>query len=189
MNITIKIILGVLAIIFIIIFVVYLQPEELDDVHPWIMNTNDPLIRKSTWLWVIPLYMDEPISNHPEWVLRLKKSGKKIGMHGVRHTKNEFSIDRTDEYINKGVNEFIKAFGYYPTHFKAPSLLITNTNAKKIRERGIKIRNWLYQRTRRVYHSPKGRMSNGWLVGEFSYGLTPMEQIKYQRKLYTIEHS
>ena len=163
--------------------------EELDDVHPWIMNADDPHIKRSSWLWVIPLYMDEPISNHPEWVESLKKSGKKIGLHGVRHTKLEFSIDRSDEYIDKGVNEFFKAFGYPPTHFKAPGLAMTKANAQKIRDRGMKIRNRFHQITRRVHHSPKGRLPNGWLVGEASEGLSKEERRKLQRHFYSKEHS
>jgi predicted deacetylase len=139
--------------------------EELDDVHPLIMDVNDPYIKRSEWLWVIPLYMNDPLSNHPEWVQRLKAMGKKIGMHGVRHTKNEFGIDRSNEYIDKGINEFTKAFGY-PSHFKAPGLALTKSNRKKLRDRNIKIKGNLNQISHRVHHSPKGRRSNGWLLGE-----------------------
>ena len=140
--------------------------EEIDDVHPFIMDVSDPFIQRSTWVWVIPLYMGEPISNHPEWVQNLKKTGKKIGLHGVRHTKKEFGIDLSDEYIDSGINEFTKAFGYKPTHFKAPGLALTKSNAKKLKKRGLKIKSHINQLIHKVHHSPKHRRANGWLIGE-----------------------
>ena len=140
--------------------------EELDDVHPYILGIDDPLAQRSAWLWVIPMYMGEPISNHPHWVQELKDSGKKIGLHGVYHTKHEFGIDRSDEYIDKGINEFTKAFGYRPTHFKAPGLKLTKANRIKLEKRGLIIQGLLNQILHTVHHSPKGRRNNGWLLGE-----------------------
>lgn len=141
--------------------------EELDDVHPRIMNTDDPHIKRSEWLWVIPLYMDDPISNYPEWINNLKNTGKKLGLHGVKHTHKEFEVDRSDDYIDKGVKEFYKAFGYYPKYFKAPSLAMTKNNTKKIKERGMEIKSYLNQVIHTVHHSPKHRHGNGKLIGEY----------------------
>jgi predicted deacetylase len=171
MNKNLKIILAivtgcVLLCVSIILVCRLILHEELDDVHPYILDVNDPLAQRSKWLWVIPVYMNEPISNHPQWVKDIKDSGKKIGLHGVYHTKKEFRTDRSDEYIDKGIREFTKAFGYYPTHFKAPGLALTASNRKKIEERGIIIKGLFNQLTHRVHHSPKGRRTNGLLIGE-----------------------
>ena len=140
--------------------------EELDDVHPIIMGSDDPHIQRSKWLWVIPLYMDEPISNYPEWIKDIKNTGKKIGLHGVKHTHKEFGKDLSDDYIDAGVQEFYKAFGYYPKYFKAPSLAMTKNNTKKIEERGMEIKSRINQIIHTVHHSPKHRYKNGKLIGE-----------------------
>ena len=140
--------------------------EEFDDVHPLILDADDKQMKNSKWLWVIPFYNNIPISEDKDWIERLKKTNKKIGLHGVYHTHKEFGIDRDDEYIDKGINEFKKAFGYYPTHFKAPSLSLTKNNADKIRKRGIKIKSYLNQILHNVHHSTNSRHLDGRLIYE-----------------------
>jgi hypothetical protein len=141
--------------------------EELDDVHPYILDVNDPLAQRSEWLWVIPMYMGDPISNHPHWIKEIKDSGKKVGLHGVRHTKKEFGVDRSDEYIDEGIEEFTKAFGYPPTHFQAPGLSLTPKNHKKLESKGLVIKGFLNQVFHTVHHNwDKGRKTNGELLGE-----------------------
>lgn len=159
---------SIVLVIIIVVFLIhrYTSREELDDVHPLIMDTDDPYIKRSEWLWVIPLYMNVPISNYPEWIDRLKATGKKIGLHGVYHKKLEFGVDRSDEYIDKGIDEFTKAFGYYPTHFKAPGLALTAQNQKKFEERGIEIKGLINQLIYQVHHTSSHRRPNGWLLGE-----------------------
>ena len=140
--------------------------KEIDDVHPLIMKPNNPYIQKSEWLWVIPLYMNDPISNHPEWVDQLKKTGKKIGLHGVKHTHKEFEINLSKEYIDSGVQEFKKAFGYKPTHFKAPSLALTDANRKIIESYGMEVKGRFNQIMHNCGHAPNHRKPNGELIGE-----------------------
>lgn len=140
--------------------------EELDDVHPLIMGVNDPHIDRSEWLWVIPLYAGEPISNHPHWCKHLLSTGKKIGLHGVRHTHREFGVEINDHFLDTGIDEFVKAFGFYPTHFKAPSLDLHPANRKKLEDRGIKIFGKFNQVIHNVHHSPKNRLADGKLAGE-----------------------
>jgi predicted deacetylase len=127
-------------------------PRELDDVHPAVVSTENPRLKESLWLWVIPLYNNDPISAHPEWVDKLKNSGKKLGLHGVYHPNKEFGTDRSDEYIDTGIAEFEKAFGFYPTHFKAPNLALSEGNAEKLRKRGIKIKGLVNQAAHIVFH-------------------------------------
>ena len=140
--------------------------KELDDVHPRIMDTDDPYLQRSKYVWVIPLYMDDPISNYPEWVDRLKKSGKIIGLHGVKHTYREFGRDLPLEYIDRGVQEFRKAFGYYPKYFKPPVLDLTEHNGNIIRAYGMEIKSWFNQAIYSVFHSDKHRTKEGGLEGE-----------------------
>lgn len=129
---------------------------ELDDVHP-LIKMKPSTYDQAQWLWVIPLYNNDPISNYPEWIQKLKTSGKKIGMHGVKHTLAEFDKKLSNEYIEEGIKEFEKAFGYTPTHFKAPKLMLHEYNQKYIEKRGIKIRNRFDQIVNRVLHTEDDR--------------------------------
>lgn len=140
--------------------------KEIDDVHPLIMSSKEPKLLNSEWLWVIPFYMGKSICEFPDWIKNIKNSGKKIGLHGVYHTHKEFSVDRSDEYIDLGIQEFKKAFGYYPTVFKPPSMCISKNNRKKFEERGIEIKTKLNQLFREVYHTNGHRAKNGKLIGE-----------------------
>lgn len=160
----------ILCLIIVIVVAVLEHREffhrEIDDVHPLIMDVDNPYLQDSKWVWVIPLYMNDPVSNYPEWVERLKNTGKKIGLHGVYHKHKEFEKDLSDEYINLGINEFQKAFGFYPKYFKAPSLALTKANKKKIKDCGIKIKGRLNQILHKVYHTNDHRDERGWLYGE-----------------------
>jgi predicted deacetylase len=162
-------VLGVFITITLIVLIVsrFLTHEEYDDAHPLILGVDHPLIQRSEWIWVIPLYMNDPISNYPEWIRQLKATGKKIGLHGVKHTYNEFGTDLSKEYIKEGVDEFIKAFGFYPTHFKAPKLSMTKHNRQIINDFGMIIMGRLNQLLHRVHHTAENRLSDGRLPGEF----------------------
>ena len=159
----------VLMLGLLFLFVRYFSHEELDDVHPRVQSTNDPLLRRSKWLWVMPLYMNDPISKHPNWVKRIKRTGKKIGLHGVRHTFNEFGHDLPEDYIKKGIDEFTKAFGYPPKHFKAPKLSLTPHNRRIIEKYGMEIKGRLNQLLHQAHHNWEGRMTDGTnrLPGEY----------------------
>jgi peptidoglycan/xylan/chitin deacetylase (PgdA/CDA1 family) len=143
--------------------------EELDDVHPRIQDVDDPLVKRSKWLWVMPLYMDDPISNHPEWVARIKNTGKILGLHGVKHTYNEFGYDLSEDYIQSGIDEFTKAFGYPPRHFKAPKISLTKNNEAIIRKHGMDIKGRFNQIIHQAHHNWNGRMTDGTnrLPGEY----------------------
>ena len=145
----------------------YFSHRELDDVHPRIMDISNPTLQASKWIWVIPLYMNDPVSNYPDWVDRLKKSGKKIGLHGVRHVHKEFEQDLSEEYMNEGILEFHKAFGFYPTHFKAPSLALSKSNRTYLRNLGIQIMGRYNQVMHIVYHTDDHRDVDGKLIGEY----------------------
>jgi len=143
--------------------------REVDDIHP-LIPCNEDYINNSKWLYVIPLYMGDPITNYPSWCKRMRESGKKLGMHGIMHTYNEFAEDVEDGYIQAGMNVFKEAFGYYPTHFKAPKTAMTKNNRKIIERKGMKIMGKINQILHHVYHSEDlGRSYKGRLEGEIIY--------------------
>jgi predicted deacetylase len=156
-------VMGVVAVVLGVTLACHreLSDREIDDVHPDI-PCNDYMLSDSTWLWVIPLYGDKPLTSNPEWVDRLKRSGKKLGMHGVRHTYSEFATDVSREYIQRGMDEFEKAFGYKPTHFKPPKMQITANNIKLLHELGFTVHNRWQQLIHKVYHcQDHGRTDKG----------------------------
>lgn len=140
-------------------------PRELDDVHPLLTPVDDPYIQRSEWLWVIPLYMHQPLSDYPEWIQGIKATGKKLGLHGVYHTFDEFGTDVNANYLQRGIDEFERAFGYKPTHFKAPRLHTTAHNEQLIADAHMISRTRWQQIIHTVYHSPAGRQG-GRLQGE-----------------------
>lgn len=139
---------------------------ELDDVHPSIQSLDHPYIKRSKWLWIIPMYNNDPITNYPDWIKSIKNSGKKIGMHGIKHTYNEFGYDLSEDYIQKGMNIWKEAFGEYPKYFKAPKLSLTSNNKKLLEKNGIQIMGMYNQILHTVYHTPENRLVDGRLPAE-----------------------
>lgn len=157
------VVLGVIGLVLGITLAVHqgVAPRETDDVHPDIPCT-DHMLNDSTWLWVIPWYGDVPLTAHPAWVDALKRSGKKLGLHGVRHTYREFATDVSRAYVQKGIDEFEKAFGYRPTAFKPPKMQITPRNRQLLAELGLTVRTDWQQMIHRIYHCPDhGRTDRG----------------------------
>jgi hypothetical protein len=165
-----------LILIFLIIIAIILalalvisrecSPREIDDVHHKIPCKQD-LLDDATWLWVIPLYDNVPISEDKEYCQKLISSGKKLGMHGVKHTLAEFAQDVTPEYLEAGIVAFEAAFGYKPTHFKPPKIMITAKNAELVRAKGMTLHNRFQQLIHKVYHcEDHGRHNQGRLEHE-----------------------
>lgn len=143
-----------------------MSPREIDDIHPRI-SCQDHLLDDSTWWWVIPYYNDEPLTAHPEWVERVKRSGRKLGLHGIRHTYAEFNVDVSREYIQKGIDEFERAFGYKPTEFKPPKMQVTPHNLKLLKDMGLNVHTSWQQLIHKVHHcEDQGRKDRGRLQYE-----------------------
>jgi predicted deacetylase len=156
------IILTVIIILTIIILVHRkYSHREIDDVHPEIPMSKE-IFDDSKWLWVIPLYAGKPISEYKNWCEKIKKSGKLLGMHGVKHTFDEFNHDITPEYVQEGMDEFKKGFGYYPKYFKAPKLHITKNNRKIIKDRGMILKGHTNQLLHKVYHTGESIRKKGY---------------------------
>lgn len=156
-------VLGVLSVALAVSFAVHMEvaPREIDDVHPWI-PCQAHWLADSTWWWVIPLYGDQPLTADPAWVEHAKQSGKKLGMHGVRHTYAEFNTDVSREYVQKGIDEFERAFGYKPTDFKPPKMQITPHNLRLLREMGLTVHTTWQQNVHKIYHCEDHGRTDRW---------------------------
>jgi predicted deacetylase len=145
-----------------------INPRELDDVHPLIIPDpeNCPELRASKWLWLIPSYDGEDMDAYKDWCQTIKAMGKKLGMHGVRHTYKEFASDLSEAYVQSGVDVFERAFGYRPRYFKAPKLEMTRANRKIVEQLGMEVKGAANQYTRVVYHTKHDRLKNGRLRAE-----------------------
>lgn len=125
---------------------------ELDDVHPDI-PCDQKMIDDSDWLWVVPLYNDRvPEAVDPAWVENIKSKGKKIGMHGVRHTYSEFGVDVSREYIQRGIDAFTATYGFRPTDFKPPKMNVTPNNMRLLKELGLNVHTKWQQFIHKIYH-------------------------------------
>ncbi|MEM4326160.1 MAG: DUF2334 domain-containing protein [Candidatus Pacearchaeota archaeon] len=164
-------------IVFIIIFSIFLlfvvrliSPREVDDVHPEI-PCEESILKKSDVLWIIPLFNNKKISENKEWCKYILSLNKTIGLHGVYHTYKEFDSKRTEEYLENGIKEFEKCFGFRPTMFKAPQLEIIKENKIMLKKKGIVLKGNFNQLIRKVYHCTDNRGVKGvfpnWFVDIF----------------------
>ena len=106
-----------------------LAPSEVDDITPGIpCSAEQGLVMQSQTLWVIPDFRGVPISENKSWCKEILSLNKTLGLHGVKHTYNEFGTDRNQSYLENGVRIFEDCFGFRPTEFKAPQLNISESN-------------------------------------------------------------
>lgn len=153
--------IGVILIVLTLVLVGHREnaAREVDDVH-FLIPCSQWKIDDSEWLWVIPLYNNQPIANNSAYCKELLATGKKLGMHGVKHTYNEFNEDVTKEYIQAGMEAFKDAFGYYPTDFKPPKMNITENNVKLVKELNMTLHTRFQQIIHKVHHCEDYRSEN-----------------------------
>ena len=150
-----KIILIALFSILIIWFLIRLiSPREIDDVTPGIPCENEKkYIEKAEYLWVIPNFQGNKISENPEWCEEIKSLNKTLGMHGIKHTYREFKRENiTQEELDEGIKIFEECFGYKPEHFKYPQLRYNKANKELLEQNNLKIRTKFSQFTHKFYH-------------------------------------
>jgi predicted deacetylase len=148
-------ILSFILILIVLILSVFLirlfSARHLDDLNPNI-PCDEELIKKSDYLSVIPLYSNENISENKDWCEYIKHFDKKLIMHGVYHTYNEFNTSRYFNYTLEGKEIFFDCFGFNPTEFKAPQLALSEENKKRLEEDfGFKIHTKFTQLFHKVY--------------------------------------
>ena len=144
-------------------FIRIITPTQMDDVHPNIPCENIKQYNPDV-LWVIPLYKDVRISENEEWCEYIKNLNKTIGMHGVYHSFEEFKQERDSEYLQEGIEEFEKCFGYAPEMFKPPQLAFNFENKGILEENNLKLRNKVNLWTHKVYHCEEMSRIPNWLI-------------------------
>lgn len=155
----VKISLIVLFAILVIWFLIRLiSPREIDDVTPGIPCENEKkYVEKSEYLWVIPNFQGNKISENPEWCKEILSLNKTLGMHGIKHTYREFKRENiTQEELQEGIGIFEECFGYKPKIFKYPQLRHNKENKKLLEQNNLKIRTKFSQFTHKIYHCNNG---------------------------------
>jgi predicted deacetylase len=158
---SIKIILLTIFSLIILLFLTRLiLPREIDDVSPKIPCEKE-LLEKADVLWVIPNLENRAISKNAEWCQEILSLNKTIGLHGVSHTYHEFGTNKTQEYLQEGINIFTECFNQTPTSFKPPQLKISEENKILIKKNNLALKTIFNQITHKVYHcNDTGKFSN-----------------------------
>jgi predicted deacetylase len=150
-------------ILFLGVFVILYRnfsPKELDDVTPGI-ECEKELMDKTQVYYVIPLFENKSIADNKTWCDYIRSLNKTLEMHGVYHTYNEFYTQRDEDYVNLGIAEFEKCFGFKPERFKAPQLALSSGNKKVLRAIGLNIEGNPSGLFHKAYHcSDTGAYSN-----------------------------
>lgn len=145
------IILALFFILLILILVRTFSEVQLDDVNPQRFCQQE-FLEKSDVLMIIPLLNNISIAENKTWCKEILELNKTLGMHGVFHTPGEFNQLRTENYVDLGVDEFRKCFGYLPVIFEAPELKLSSENNKLLNSLGLKVRQYRYEIFHKVYH-------------------------------------
>lgn len=147
-----------ITIIVVLILILFLirqfSLKDLDDVSPG-RYCPASLIEKSDILFVIPLLGNTSIADNKSWCQYILGLNKTIGMHGVYHAPDvpgEFAIDRDREYIQRGMDEFKKCFGFYPLIFEAPQLKLSDKNSVLLRDMNMTVFSVPWAITHKTYH-------------------------------------
>ncbi|MBW6442222.1 DUF2334 domain-containing protein [Patescibacteria group bacterium] len=139
------------------------NPAQLDDLHP---SIDCPEIEKYNFntIWVIPKFEGIPVSEDPEWCEMILSLNKTIGLHGYMHSYKEFEEKINASEIEEAIEIFEDCFGFKPSLFKPPQLVISEENQELLREYDITVRNNLNQITRKSYHCNDGGIFPNWFV-------------------------
>jgi predicted deacetylase len=104
-------------------------------------------------LWVIPNYKEQPISENKAWCAYILSLNRTMGMHGINHYYREFKEDKINqEKLNSSKEIFKECFGYEPTIFKAPKLMLSRENKILLEKNNFEIKGKLNQIIHKVYH-------------------------------------
>ena len=151
------ILVAIAAVVFLIVTLFSIRlfsSRDLDDVSPG-RYCPESLIDKSDVLYVIPLLDNISIADNQSWCKYILGLNKTIAMHGVYHAPDlpgEFAIDRDKEYILKGIQEFEKCFGFYPSSFKSPQFRLSNNNAILLKALSLTVPSEFHPFFHKVYH-------------------------------------
>ena len=164
MNKKISSLIIIIILLFLSLFFIRLvSHREIDDVSPEI-PCSEKYLEKSDVLWVIPKFNNKLISENERWCEEIFGLNKTLGMHGVSHKFEEFSINRNKDYLQEGMNLFEKCFGFKPEIFKPPQLKITDGNKKLVKDSGMRLKGQFNQLTHKVYHCNNTGLFTNWVI-------------------------
>lgn len=132
LQIIINIFLIFIVILLFLILMIHFAEKQLDDVSTGI-PCEEKLLKESDILFVIPKFNNISIAENKTWCNYILSLNKKLAMHGIYHTYQEFNTDRNDAYLDEGVKIFEQCFGKRPEKFKPPQLAISKNNKKLIK--------------------------------------------------------
>jgi predicted deacetylase len=159
-----------LVIFILLIFILFLirisSKKEIDDVSPEIFCEKD-YMQKSDILWIIPIFDDKPIHKNESWCEYILSLNKTLGLHGIKHSFEEFDKELNEEYIKEGIEIFEKCFGFKPEIFKPPQLKISSKNKKLIKKYNMKIKGNFNQIIHKVYHCDDSGLIKNNLINLF----------------------
>ena len=141
---------AILVLIFFLFLFRFFSSRQLDDVSPGIQCDKE-LLEKAEVLYIIPKFNNQSISENREWCNYILSLNKTLALHGVYHTYEEFKQDRTQSYLQEGIDEFEKCFGKKPDRFKPPQLAISKNN-KELSRTNMNLDGYPNQILHKVYH-------------------------------------
>jgi predicted deacetylase len=143
---------GLIISFFFVIFVIrFFSIAKIDDVNPYRL-CEEKYLAKSDILMIVPFSANLSIASNDSWCSYILSLNKTIGMHGVYHTEKEFLYPRNEEYIRKGMEEFKKCFGFYPSIFEAPELVLSEENEAVLNSLNFTIINSYWNLFHKIYH-------------------------------------
>lgn len=151
----------ILTIIIVIFFSRLITPTEIDDVHPE-RYCEQKYLEKADTLWIMPKYLNIPISENKVWCEKILLMDKTIGMHGITHTYHEFEEKINEKDLKEAKQIFEDCFGYEPTLFKAPNLALSKENKKLLEENDLEIKGIMNQNLHKVYHCKDSGILPNW---------------------------
>lgn len=140
-----------IAMVLSLFFIRLFSEKQLDDVSPGIPCSKE-LLNKADTLFVIPDFNNNDIGENKTWCTEILALNKKLAMHGVHHTYDEFSEEKDLAYIEEGKLMFKKCFGFYPQKFKPPQMDILEKNEELIKKADMKINSKINQILHKTYH-------------------------------------
>ena len=159
----VKIFLSTILTITIILFLLRLtSPKEIDDIHP-LNPCEQEYIEKSDILWIIPRYLNTPISENKTWCNKILELNKTLGMHGIYHSYHEFKHHINETELQEAKQIFKDCFGYEPTLFKPPYLKLSKENKQLLEKNNLTIKLLTNQNLHKVYHCQNTGVFPNWL--------------------------
>ncbi len=150
------------CLILILFFIRLFLPIQLDDVTPGIY-CEVVLLDTVDVYYVIPKF--ENVSINKEWCEGVLTNNKKLAMHGVYHSFEEFGEVRDGEYFQEGVDIFEECFGFVPIKFK-PGQLEWNKGNDWIKDL-VEVDLFWNQLFHKVYHCNDSGTLPNWMIRLF----------------------